>query len=253
MKVTLKVWRQQDSSSKGYFETYNMNDVDPGMSLLELLDVLNDQILCDGRSKVEPIAFDSDCREGICGMCSMVINGRPHGPSSGTTTCQIYMRNFKNDETIYVEPFRADTFPVIKDLSTDRSSFDTIIQSGGYISAKIGGAQDANSMLISKEISDTAMDAAQCIGCGACVAACKNSSAMLFVSAKVAHLSLLPQGQPERQKRVLSMVNKMDELGFGNCTNEGECEAECPKSISIANITHLNREYISASFKFKKI
>ncbi|MBX2842479.1 MAG: succinate dehydrogenase/fumarate reductase iron-sulfur subunit [Flammeovirgaceae bacterium] len=243
MNLTLKVWRQKDTNSKGKIEVYPVKDISPDMSFLEMLDVLNEQLLESG---VDPIAFDHDCREGICGMCNLFINGRPHGPQNATTTCQLHMRKFKDGDTIFVEPFRAKAFPVVKDLVVDRSAFDNIIQAGGYVSVSTGNARDANEILIPKEIADPAMDAASCIGCGACVAACKNASAMLFVSAKVSQLALLPQGKPERQKRVEAMVAQMDNEGFGACTNTGACEAECPKEISITNIARMNREYFSA-------
>ena len=243
MNLTLKVWRQKSPSASGKMETYQVKDISEHMSFLEMFDVLNEQLLEGGQ---EPIAFDHDCREGICGMCSMFINGRPHGPNQGTTTCQLHMRSFKDGDTIYVEPWRAKAFPVIKDLSVDRSSFDRVIQAGGYISINTGNARDANETPISKEIADDAFNAATCIGCGACVAACKNASAMLFVSAKVSQLSMLPQGQPERQKRVEAMVAQMDEEGFGACTNTGACSAECPKEISLTNIARMNREYFGA-------
>lgn len=244
MKITLKVWRQKNSKEKGQFETYSLNSVSEDMSFLEMFDVLNEQLIREGK---DPIAFDHDCREGICGMCSMYINGRAHGPMQGTTTCQLHMRHFNDGDTIVVEPWRAEPFPVIKDLVVNRSAFDRIIASGGYVSVNTGNAQDANSLPIAKYIADEAFAAAACIGCGACVAACKNSSAMLFVSAKVSQLSMLPQGKPERESRVVAMVKKMDEEGFGNCTNTGACEAECPKEISVMNIARLNREYIRAA------
>lgn len=243
MNLTLKVWRQKNKDSKGLLETYNVKNISPDMSFLEMFDVLNEELITKGE---EPIAFDHDCREGICGMCSMYINGRPHGPKRGVTTCQLHMRSFKDGDTIVVEPWRATAFPVIKDLSVDRSAFDRIIASGGFVSVNTGNARDANSIPIPKDDADTAFDAAACIGCGACVAACKNASAMLFVSAKVSQLALLPQGQPERYMRVQSMVGQMDEEGFGNCTNTGACEAECPKGISLSNIARMNRDYIAA-------
>jgi succinate dehydrogenase / fumarate reductase iron-sulfur subunit len=223
---------------------YSISNINPDMSFLEMMDVLNDEIVRKGD---EPVVFDHDCREGICGMCSMYINGRAHGPKKATTTCQLYMRNFTDGETITIEPWRAQAFPVLRDLSVDRSAFDRVIQSGGYISVNTGQAQDANSIPVNKEDADLSMDAAACIGCGACVAACKNASAMLFVSAKVSQFALLPQGQAERQERVLAMVNQMEHEGFGSCTNTGACEAECPKEISISNIARLNRDYIAAS------
>lgn len=245
MRVTLKVWRQKSHDSDGAIETYHLSDISEDMSFLEMFDVLNDKLI---RDKKDPIAFDHDCREGICGMCSMFINGEAHGPGRNVTTCQLHMRSFKDGETIYVEPWRSSAFPVIKDLTVDRSAFDRIIQSGGYVSVNTSGAtQDANAIPIPKEDADSAFDAATCIGCGACVATCKNSSAMLFVSAKVSQLSLLPQGQTEANNRVQRMVNQMDAEGFGNCTNTGACEVECPKSISIEYIAKMNREYLSAS------
>lgn len=243
MNLTLKVWRQKNKDSKGLLETYNVKNISPDMSFLEMFDVLNEELITKGE---EPIAFDHDCREGICGMCSMYINGRPHGPKRGVTTCQLHMRSFRDGDTIVVEPWRATAFPVIKDLSVDRSAFDRIIASGGFVSVNTGNARDANSIPVPKDDADTAFDAAACIGCGACVAACKNASAMLFVSAKVSQLALLPQGQPERYMRVQSMVGQMDEEGFGNCTNTGACEAECPKGISLSNIARMNRDYIVA-------
>jgi succinate dehydrogenase / fumarate reductase, iron-sulfur subunit len=244
MNLTLKIWRQDNKTDKGRFEEYKVNEVSTESSFLEMLDVLNENLV---KEKKEPVAFDHDCREGICGMCSLYINGRPHGPEGGTTTCQLHMRSFKDGDTIVIEPWRAKAFPVIKDLVVDRSAFDRIIQAGGYISISTGQAQDANAIPIEKEHAEMAFDAATCIGCGACVAACKNASAMLFVSAKVSHLALLPQGQPEATRRVKNMVAQMDEEGFGNCTNTGACEAECPKEISISNIARLNREFLTAS------
>jgi succinate dehydrogenase / fumarate reductase iron-sulfur subunit len=242
MKINLQVWRQKNAKTEGRFETYQVN-ASPDMSFLEMFDVLNEDLIENGK---EPIAFDHDCREGICGMCSMVINGRPHGPKQAVTTCQLHMRSFNDGDTVVVEPWRANAFPVIKDLSVNRSAFDRIISSGGFVSVNTGNAVDANSILISKEVADTAFEAAMCIGCGACVAACKNSSAMLFLSAKVSHLALLPQGGPERKTRVTNMVAQLDKEGFGACTNTGACEAACPKEISIANIARLNKEYIVA-------
>jgi succinate dehydrogenase / fumarate reductase iron-sulfur subunit len=244
MKITLKVWRQKNKSAKGALQTYQMNDVSEDMSFLEMFDVLNDELVMKGE---EPIAFDHDCREGICGMCSMYINGRAHGPLTGTTTCQLHMRHFKDGDTIVVEPWRAKAFPVIKDLMVDRSAFDRIIAAGGYISVNTGNAVDANSIPIPKADADAAFDAAACIGCGACVATCKNASAMLFVSAKVSQLALLPQGRPEAAIRVKKMVETMDEEGFGSCTNTGACEVECPKGISLENIARMNREYIASN------
>jgi succinate dehydrogenase / fumarate reductase, iron-sulfur subunit len=244
MNLTLKVWKQKNKNEKGRFETYDAKGISPDMSFLEMFDVVNEQLISSGK---EPIAFDHDCREGICGMCSMYINGRPHGPKEGVTTCQLHMRSFKDGDTIVVEPWRSAAFPVIKDLAVDRSSFDRIMAAGGFVSVNTGNAKDANNILINKDDADTAFNAAACIGCGACVAACKNASAMLFVSAKVSQLALLPQGQIEAKSRVLNMVKQMDEEGFGNCTNTGACEAECPKSISLENIARMNREYLSAS------
>jgi len=245
MTVTLRIWRQANPKAEGRFENYQVK-TDTDTSFLETLDILNEQLV---EQKQEPVAFDSDCREGICGMCSLYINGHPHGPATGATTCQLYMRRFKDGETITVEPWRSAAFPVIKDLIVDRNAFDKIQQAGGYVSFNCGGAQDANDLPISKEAADMAMDSATCIGCGACVAACKNGSAMLFVSAKVSQFALLPQGQVERVRRARKMVAKMDELGFGNCTNTGACAAECPKNISLSNIARLNREFISAKCK----
>ncbi len=246
MNLTLKVWRQKNASEAGKMVTYQAKDVSPDMSFLEMLDVVNEEL----SSKNEgPIAFDHDCREGICGMCSLVINGTPHGPLDACTTCQLHMRSFKDGDTIMIEPWRAKAFPVIKDLVVDRTSFDRIIQSGGYISVPTGAAPDANAVLVPKVDADQAMDAAQCIGCGACVAACKNGSAMLFVAAKVGHLGVLPQGQPERHRRVLNMVATMDEEGFGACTNIGSCSAACPKEISMDFIARMNRDYFKATLK----
>ncbi len=245
MTVTLRIWRQANPKAEGRFENYQV-ETDTDTSFLETLDILNEQLV---EQKQEPVAFDSDCREGICGMCSLYINGHPHGPATGATTCQLYMRRFKDGETITVEPWRSAAFPVIKALIVDRNAFDKIQQAGGYVSFNCGGAQDANDLPISKEAADMAMDSATCIGCGACVAACKNGSAMLFVSAKVSQFALLPQGQVERVRRARKMVAKMDELGFGNCTNTGACAAECPKNISLSNIARLNREFISAKCK----
>lgn len=244
INLTLKIWRQKDSRAAGKFETYQLKDVSTHMSFLEMLDVLNSQLIKEGK---EPVAFDHDCREGICGMCSMYINGRAHGPLKGTTTCQLHMRHFEDGETVTIEPWRAGAFPVIKDLVVDRGAFDRIIQAGGYVSVNTGNAQDANNIPVPKADADEAFYSAACIACGACVAACKNASAMLFVSAKVSQLALLPQGQVERQERVLNMVKQHDEEGFGNCSNTGACEAECPKEISISNIARLNREYLKAS------
>jgi succinate dehydrogenase / fumarate reductase iron-sulfur subunit len=242
MKITLKVWRQKNGSSKGEFKTYQLDHVSSDMSFLEMFDVLNNDLVRKGE---DPVAFDHDCREGICGMCSMYINGRPHGPLQ-TTTCQLHMRTFNDGETITVEPWRAKAFPVLKDLIVDRTSFERIQQAGGYISINTGGVPDANEIPIPKVDADKAFDAAACIGCGACVAACKNASAMLFVSAKVSQLTLLPQGRPERKARVENMVAQMDQEGFGSCTNTLACEAECPKGISVSNIARMNREYFAA-------
>jgi succinate dehydrogenase iron-sulfur subunit len=244
MNLTLKVWKQKDANSKGRFETYQVKNISSEMSFLEMFDVLNEELIGEGK---EPIAFDHDCREGICGTCSMYINGRPHGPWHANTTCQLHMRAYKDGETIVVEPWRAKAFPVIKDLIVDRSAFDRIIQAGGYISVNTGVTVDGNAIPVEKDNADKAFAAAACIGCGACVAACKNSSALLFLSAKVSHLSLLPQGAPERRTRALNMVAQMDKEGFGACTNTGACEAVCPKEISIENIARLNREYALAA------
>lgn len=246
MKLTLKIWRQKNANDKGRLVDYQVNNVSPDMSFLEMLDVLNEELVEKGD---DPIAFDHDCREGICGMCSLYINGRAHGPQTGVTTCQLHMRSFKDGDTIYIEPWRAKAFPIIKDLVVDRSAFDRIIQAGGYISVNTGAAQDANAIPVPKVDADEAFAAATCIGCGACVASCKNASAMLFVSAKVSQLAILPQGRAEAEKRVLNMVSKMDEEGFGNCTNTGACEVECPKGISLTNIARMNREYLSAAVK----
>jgi len=244
MQFRLKVWRQARGDKKGKFHDFEMDDISPNMSFLEMLDHLNKKLI---RRDEDPIAFDHDCREGICGMCSLVVNGIPHGKTEGATTCQTYMRDFEEGTTIVVEPFRAKSFPIIKDLVVDRSAFDEIMAAGGFVSVNTGNAPDANDILINKTNSDLAMDAASCIGCGACVAACRNASAMLFVAAKVSHLALLPQGEVEKNERVLNMVQKMDELGFGNCSNEMECEAACPKGVSSENIARMNRQYISAA------
>jgi succinate dehydrogenase / fumarate reductase, iron-sulfur subunit len=243
MKLTLKIWRQSDAQSAGKFATYQLTDVSPEMSFLETIDLLNQNLIL---ADEEPIAFDHDCREGICGSCAMYINGRPHGADAGSTTCQLYMRSYQDGDTITIEPWRSNAFPVIKDLMVDRSAFDRIIQAGGYISVNTGNAVDANSLPIGKEQADAAFADAMCIGCGACVAACKNSSAMLFVAAKVSHLAGLPQGQPERQRRVVNMVAQMDQEGFGSCTNTGTCAAVCPKEISLSAIGQLNLEYRQA-------
>ncbi len=248
MKLTLKIWRQKSPDDKGRFVTYQV-EANEHMSFLEMLDVLNQQLI---ERKEEPVAFDHDCREGICGACSMVINGQPHGPMQKTTTCQLHMRHFKDGDTIYIEPFRAKAFPVVKDLVVDRSAFDRIIQAGGFISVDTGQAQDGNTILIPKDTATEAFDAATCIGCGACVAACPNASAMLFVSAKVSHLALLPQGRIEASRRVQNMVKQMDEEGFGRCSNVTACEAECPKGISITNIARMNREFLKAVFGSKE-
>tara|TARA_B100001250_G_scaffold139169_1_gene119190 strand:- start:3261 stop:4007 length:747 start_codon:yes stop_codon:yes gene_type:complete len=247
MDLILKVWRQNGKDKKGRIETYPISNISPDMSFLEMMDVLNENLISKG---IDPVSFDHDCREGICGMCSMFINGEAHGPDRLVTTCQLHMRKFKDGDTIIIEPFRAKAFPVIKDLIVDRSSFDRIQQAGGFVSVNTSGnTQDANAIPIDKHDADKAFDAATCIGCGACVASCKNASAMLFVSAKVSQYSLLPQGKVEATDRVLNMVNQMDEEGFGNCTNTGACEVECPKGISLENIARLNREYLVASLK----
>jgi len=247
MRLTLKIWRQKNSETKGKIKTYNIDHISPDMSFLEMLDVLNAKLINEDQ---EPVSFDHDCREGICGSCSLFINGRAHGPDRRITTCQLHMRKFKDGDTIYIEPFRAKAFPVIKDLVVDRSAFDRIQHAGGYISINTSGnTQDANATPVNKEDADAAFDAATCIGCGACVATCKNSSAMLFVGAKVSQYSLLPQGQTEASRRVINMVNQMDLEGFGNCSNTGACEVECPKGISLDNIARMNRELVKASFK----
>tara|TARA_B100001059_G_scaffold44031_1_gene36345 strand:+ start:1455 stop:2201 length:747 start_codon:yes stop_codon:yes gene_type:complete len=247
MNLTLKVWRQANKTAKGKIETYQIKEISPDMSFLEMMDVLNEQLMLE---QIDPIAFDHDCREGICGMCSMFINGEAHGPDRLVTTCQLHMRKFKDGDTITIEPFRAKAFPVIKDLTVDRSSFDRVQQAGGFVSVNTSGnTQDANAIPIDKHDADKAFDAATCIGCGACVATCKNASAMLFVSAKVSQYALLPQGKVEATDRVLNMVKQMDEEGFGNCTNTGACEVECPKGISLENIARMNREYLFASLK----
>jgi succinate dehydrogenase / fumarate reductase iron-sulfur subunit len=245
INLTLKIWRQKGSDTKGQLETYHASNISTDMSFLEMIDIINEQLTLDG---MNPIAFDHDCREGICGMCGAAVNGRPHGPEKGTTLCQLHMRHFSDGDTVVVEPWRSKAFPVIKDLAVDRSAMDQIIKAGGYISVNTGGAPEANTIPIPQETAEIAMDAAACIGCGACAASCPNASAMLFAGAKISHLALLPQGKPEAAKRALAMVSKMDGLGFGNCTNERECEAECPKEISITNIARLNREFIKAGF-----
>jgi succinate dehydrogenase / fumarate reductase iron-sulfur subunit len=246
LKLTLNIWRQKSSDVSGKFESYEVDNLNTHMSFLEMLDVLNEKLVAEDK---EPVAFDHDCREGICGMCSMVINGRPHGPMKGTTTCQLHMRHFKNGDTITIEPWRAKAFPVIKDLVVDRSSFDRIIQSGGYVSVNTGSAPDGNAIPIPKSVAEEAFDAAACIGCGACVASCKNASASLFVAAKISQLSLLPQGQPEKNERVKNMVAQMDEEGFGHCTNTGACQAECPKEISVEYIRKMNLDYNLSNIK----
>ena len=244
INISLKIWRQENAGSQGSFQEYSLSGISTAMSFLEMLDVLNEKLTLEGK---QPVAFDHDCREGICGMCGAVVNGRPHGPEGGTTLCQLHMRHFQDGDHLVIEPFRAKAFRIEKDLVVDRSSLDQIIQAGGYVSVNTGGAPDANVIPIAQKTAEQAMDAAACIGCGACVAACPNASAMLFVSAKVSQLALLPQGHPERRERALNMVGKMDELGFGNCGNERECEAVCPKSISIRHIARLNREFMKAA------
>lgn len=248
MKINLKVWRQKDGKSEGTMKDYSLDNVSPDMSFLEMMDVLNESLVKKGE---DAVAFDHDCREGICGMCSMMINGEAHGPQKETTTCQLHMRKFKDGDTIVVEPWRAKAFPVIKDLMVDRSAFDKIMAAGGFVNVNTGNAPDGNAILIGQQEAELAMDAAACIGCGACVASCKNASAMLFVSAKISQLALLPQGQVESTERARAMVEKMDELGFGNCTNEAECEAQCPKGIKIENIARMNREYTKSLFGIK--
>ena len=246
ISFTVKYWKQNGPKDAGHFEEKQMSNIPDDTSFLEMLDILNEELINEGK---EPFTFDHDCREGICGMCSLYINGHPHGPVQGITTCQLHMRKFNDGDTITIEPWRSAAFPVIRDLMVSRNAFDQIQQAGGYVSFNTGGAPDANAIPISKEVADMAMDSATCIGCGACVAACKNGSAMLFVSAKVSQFALLPQGQVERARRARAMVRKMDELGFGNCTNTGACAAECPKNIPLSNIARLNREYLKAKFK----
>ncbi len=243
-RINLKIWRQQGPQAEGKIVDYKLDTVFPEMSFLEMLDILNEQLISEG---VDPVAFDHDCREGICGACGLMINGVAHGPHKRTTTCQLHMRSFKDGDTIYIEPWRAKAFPVIKDLMVDRSSFDAIIEAGGFVSVNTGSAPDANEIPVSKDVAEDAMNSAECIGCGACVAACKNASAMLFTSAKVTHMATLPQGKPERMRRVQAMVNAMDEAGFGNCTNTEACEAQCPKGISITNIARMNADYIRST------
>lgn len=245
----LKVWKQKGAKKKGNFEQHTVK-INTHMSFLEMLDVLNEKLVSE---KKEPVAFEHDCREGICGACSMVINGRPHGPMQGTTTCQLHMRHFNDGDTIYIEPYRAKAFPIVKDLVVDRSAFDKIIQAGGYVSVNTGGTPDGNAIPIEQEVAGAAFEAATCIGCGACVAACPNASAMLFTSAKVSHLAILPQGKTEARQRVINMVATMDKVGFGNCSNVGACEAECPKGISLENIARLNRQYIGAVFGSNRV
>lgn len=245
MNFTIKVWRQKNAKAKGGFQTYKVTDISPDTSFLEMLDIMNEDLI---EKDIDPVAFDHDCREGICGCCSLFINGRPHGPKEAVTVCQLFMRSFKDGETLVIEPWRAKAFPVIKDLVVDRSAFERIIQAGGFISVNTGQAPEANAIAVKKENAEAAMDAAACIGCGACVAACKNASAMLFVSAKISHLGLLPQGEPEKKRRALAMVEQMEKEGFGGCTNTYACEVECPKEISIVNIARLNRDFFKASF-----
>jgi succinate dehydrogenase / fumarate reductase iron-sulfur subunit len=244
IKITVKIWRQKNAKAKGHFETYKLDHVSTDASFLEMLDQLNEQL---AKSDREVVAFDHDCREGICGMCGAVVNGQPHGPMRKTTLCQLHMRSFSDNDTIIIEPYRAKGFPILKDLVVDRSAFDRVIQAGGFVSVNTGSAPDAHTLLIAKDVADKAMDAAECIGCGACVAACPNASAMLFTSAKVSHLNLLPQGEPERYKRANNMVLQMDKEGFGNCTNEYQCEAACPKGISVENIARMNKDYLKAN------
>ena len=245
MNFNVKIWRQRNAKAKGYFETYHIDDIESDASFLEMLDILNEKLIREG---IDPVSFDHDCREGICGACSLYIDGRAHGPDDHVTTCQLFMRHFKDGATITVEPWRSSAFPIIKDLVVDRRAFDKVLQAGGFISVRTGSAQDANNILIGHDTAEESMDAAACIGCGACVATCKNGSAMLFVAARVSSLALLPQGKVEGAKRARAMVKKMDELGFGNCTNTRACELECPKGISVAHIARLNREYLKAKF-----
>jgi succinate dehydrogenase / fumarate reductase iron-sulfur subunit len=249
VRLNLRIWRQAGPNAAGRLVDYAAADLTPDMSFLEMLDVVNETLVSSGQ---DAVAFDSDCREGICGMCSLVVNGVPHGPDRGTTVCQLHLRRFKDNETITIEPWRAKAFPIVKDLVVDRSAFDRIVAAGGFVSVNCGGAPDGNAIPIAKDVSERAMDAAACIGCGACVAACKNASAHLFMSAKVSHLALLPQGAVERHRRVLSMVAQADHEGFGSCSNEGECEAVCPKEIPISNITRMTREYMKATFFDRK-
>lgn len=246
MHLTLKIWRQPGPDADGKLVTYHLKDVSPDMSFLEMLDVLNERLIAEG---AEPVSFDHDCREGICGACSLVIDGQAHGPEKGTTVCQLHMRHYGDGATICVEPWRANAFPVVRDLAVDRSAFDRVISAGGFVSASTGAAPDANAIPVARDLAERAMDAAACIGCGACVAACPNASAMLFVSAKIAHLGLLPQGQAERDRRALAMVQAMDDEGFGNCSNHYECEAACPKEISVENIARMNRDFLGASLR----
>ena len=245
MNFNVKIWRQRNAKAKGYFETYHIDDIESDASFLEMLDILNEKLIREG---IDPVSFDHDCREGICGACSLYVDGRAHGPDDHVTTCQLFMRHFKDGATITVEPWRSSAFPIIKDLVVDRRAFDKVLQAGGFISVRTGSAQDANNILIGHDTAEESMDAAACIGCGACVATCKNGSAMLFVAARVSSLALLPQGKVEGAKRARAMVKKMDELGFGNCTNTRACELECPKGISVAHIARLNREYLKAKF-----
>jgi len=245
INLTLKIWRQKGPKSRGRLETFTAREISTDMSFLEMIDVINEKLTLEGK---DPVAFDHDCREGICGTCGSVVNGRPHGSEKGTTLCQLHMRHFSDGDTIVIEPWRSKAFPIIKDLVVDRSALDKIIQAGGYISVNSGGAPDANAIPVPQEAAEKAMDAAACIGCGACVAACPNAAAMLFTGAKISHLALLPQGHPEAARRAINMLRTMDKLGFGNCTNERECEAECPKEISIVNIARMNREFLKASF-----